>query len=180
MNDILAVKLGIRTNWALHACCSRCSRYLRCWLIGTHQSLPFAVAVVWREQQGQLTERYFCFTKINGHNRKATHIVGYPNSPSALRRVEHDDSLPIRKPPQQWTVHEEEPTSTSLEDESGPSCHNVDPDFPKLTVPHRILQYQLIDLVTDLSVSKIQAEPLASYLQGWNLLQHVSCRKRQQ
>jgi len=72
MNDILAVKLGIRTNWAPHACCSRCSRYLRCWLIGTHQSVPFAFPVLWREQQGHLTERYFCFTKIDGHNRKAT------------------------------------------------------------------------------------------------------------
>ena len=33
-------------SWALHSCCSRCSRYLCCWLIGMHQSIPFAVPVV--------------------------------------------------------------------------------------------------------------------------------------
>jgi hypothetical protein len=39
-------------------------------------------------------------------------------------------------PPQQWSLHEEEPTSTSPEDEPRPSCTIVDPDFPELTVPH--------------------------------------------
>ena len=82
-----------------------------------------------------------CFTKIDGHNSKATHNVGYPNIPSVLRPVEHDDSLPVYKPPQQWTGHEEEPTITSPEDESGPSCSNVHPDFPELTVPLLMSQY---------------------------------------
>jgi len=39
MYDILAVKVGIRKNWAPHTCCSRCSPYLRWWLIGPHQCL---------------------------------------------------------------------------------------------------------------------------------------------
>jgi len=130
--------------------------------------VPFTVPVVWREQQDHLTDCYFCFTKIVGHNSKATHNVGYPNSPSVLRPVEHDDSLPIHKPPEQWTVHEEEPASTSPDDEPGSSCSSVDPDFPKLTVPHLISQSELNDLMTDLSLSILQAEPLASYLQGWN------------
>ena len=142
--------------------------------------VPFAVPVVWRKQRDLLTDCYFCFTKIDGHNSKATHNVGYPNSPSALRPVEHDDSLPIHKPTQQWTVNVEEITSTSPEDEPGPSCYSVHPDFLKQTVPHLISQSELNDLVTGLNLSKIQAEPLASYLQGWNLLQQVSCRKRQQ
>jgi len=136
MNDILAVKLGIRTEWSPHTCCIRCSRYLRCWLIGPHLSVLFAVPIVWIEQQDHLTDCYFCFTKIGGHNSKATHNVGFPNSPSVLRPVEHDDSLPIHKSPHQWTVNEKEPTSTSQEDEPGTSCYSVNPDFPKLTVPH--------------------------------------------
>jgi hypothetical protein len=41
------------------------------------------------------------------------------------------------------------------EDESGPSCYNVDPYFPKLIVTHLISQSELNDLVTDLSLSKI-------------------------
>jgi len=82
-----------------------------------------------------------CFTKIDGHNSKATHNVGYPNSPSALRPVKHDDSLPVHKPLEQWIVHEEEPISTSPKDDSGPYCSNVHPDFPELTVLHLTSQY---------------------------------------
>jgi hypothetical protein len=67
--------------------------------------------------------------KTNGHNSKSKHTIVYPNIPSALRTVEHDDSLPTSKPPQQWTLHEEEPTSTSPEDEPGPSYSNLDCDF---------------------------------------------------
>jgi hypothetical protein len=43
--------------------------------------------------------------------------IVYPSIPSALRPVEHDDSLQIPNPPQQRTLHEEEPTSTFPEDE---------------------------------------------------------------
>jgi hypothetical protein len=34
---------------------------------------------------------------------------------SNLRPGEQDVSLPVSKPPQQWTLHVEEPTSTSPE-----------------------------------------------------------------
>jgi hypothetical protein len=50
---------------------------------------------------------------------------------------------------------------------------NVDPDFPERTVPDIISQSELNDLVRDLNLSEIQAEILASQLQGWNLLQKV-------
>jgi hypothetical protein len=55
-----------------------------------------------------------------------------PNIPSVLRPFKHDDSLPVLKPPQHWALHEEEPTSTSPEDEPEPACSSVDPDFPEL------------------------------------------------
>ena len=95
-------------------------------------------------------------TKIDGHNSKAKHNVGYPNSPSARRPVEHDDSLPFPKPPQQSTGHEKEPTTTYPEDEPGSSCYNVAPDFPQLTVPHLISQSEFNDLAIELNISKIQ------------------------
>jgi hypothetical protein len=50
---------------------------------------------------------------------------------------------------------------------------NVDPDFPEWSVPDIISQSELKDLVRDLNILEIQAEILASYLQGWNLLQKV-------
>ena len=73
----------------------------------------------------------------------------YPNIPSALRPVQYNNSLPIRKPPQQWNLHDEELTNTFPEVESGPSCSNVKTDFPELTVPHLILQFELNSLVRD-------------------------------
>jgi hypothetical protein len=85
-------------------------------------------------------------------------IVVHSNIPSALRLVKHDDFGPIRKPLHQWALHEEEPTSTSPEDEPGPSCTIVDPDFRELTVPNLISQSELKDLMRDLNMSKIQVE----------------------
>ena len=95
--------------------------------------MPFAGPVGWREQN--ITNCYFCSTKTDGHNSKSKHTAVYPNIPSAQRTFEHDDSPPIPKPPQQWTLHEE-PTTTSSEDEPGTFCSSVDPDFLELTVPH--------------------------------------------
>jgi len=60
--------------------------------------------------------------------------------------------------------------ATSPEDELGPLCSNVDPHFPERTVPCLIWQFERNYLVRDLSLSKIQAEFLASRLQEWNLL----------
>jgi hypothetical protein len=110
------------------------------------------------------------------------HNVVYPNIPSAPRPVTHDDSPPIRKPPRQWTLHEEETTSNSPEDEAFPSCSNMHPDFQEQTVLYLISQSELNDLVRDFKLSKIQADLLVSHLQGRNLLQQcvkVSYRKSQ-
>ena len=79
-------------------------------------------------------------------------------------------------------MHEEDPTNTSPEDESGPSYSNVDPDIPKVTVHHLISQPEPNDLVTVFNLSKIQAELLSSRLKGWNFdgkVFNVSYRKRQ-
>ena len=79
-------------SWAPYSCCSRCLRYLRGWLIGTHQSMPFAVPVVWREQKDHLTDCYFCLRKRNGHNSKYKQTSAYLNIPSALMFFKRDDS----------------------------------------------------------------------------------------
>ena len=97
--------------------------------------------------------------------------IVYSNIPPALRPVEHDDSLPFRKSPHQWTLRDEEPISPSPEDESGPLCSSVESDFPELTVPHLKSQSELNDLERDRNISKIQAVLLVSRLQEWNLLQ---------
>jgi len=58
--------------------------------------------------------------------------------------------------------------ATSPEDEPGPLCSNVNPYFPKRTVPYLIWQFERNYLVRDLNLPKIQAEFLTSRLQGWN------------
>jgi hypothetical protein len=75
--------------------------------------------MVWREQKDHFTECYFCLTTIDGHNSESKNTIVYLNIPSALRPAEHDDSLPIPNPLQQRNLYEEEPTSTSPEDEHG-------------------------------------------------------------
>ena len=131
MNHILAVKLGIWTRAWHHihevvdvhiiymsgslALTNQClSQFLWC---GENRRIILPIASVLEQ-------------KTDGHNSKSKHTIVYPNIPSALRPVEHDDSLPTPKPPQQWTLNEEEPTSTSPDDEPGPSCSNLDCDFP--------------------------------------------------
>jgi hypothetical protein len=109
------------------------------------------------------------FNERDGHNSKSKHNIVYPNIPSALKPVECDNSMLIPKPLQQLLLHEEEQTSTTPEEELGPACSNVDPDFPELTVPHLTSQYEINGLVKILNLSKILAELLASRLQGWNL-----------
>ena len=99
------------------------------------------------------------------------HTIVYPNIPSTLIPVKHDDTLSVCKPPQQGTLREEELTSISPEDKPGPSCSNVDPDFLEPTLPYLISQSELNDLVREFILLKSQAELLPSCLKGRNLLQ---------
>ena len=84
------------------------------------------------------TKSGFCACAITFQTQSTEHNIVFPNIPSALRPLTHDDCPPILKPPQQWILHEEEPTSNSPEDETVPSCSNVHPEFPELTVPYLI------------------------------------------
>ena len=120
--------------------------------------MPFAVLMVWTEQKAHLTDCYFCLTKIEAHNSKSKRTIIYPNIP--------DDSPPIPKPPQQLTLHEEEPSSTSPIEDSGSSCSNVDHNFSELTAPHLISQSEVNDLVRDINLYKHQAELSTPRLHG--------------
>jgi hypothetical protein len=75
-----------------------------------------------------------------------------PSIPSTIRPGRHDETLPISKPPEQWTLHEEEPTITSTEHKPGPSCSSPNPEFLELTLPHLVSQSELNYLETDLNV----------------------------
>lgn len=62
--------------------------------------------------------------------------IEYPNLPSAMRPVPHD-SLPILKPPEEWTLDEPEE-----ETEMQGTGSDIDPDFEPCSSgnPHLITQ----------------------------------------
>jgi hypothetical protein len=121
--------------------------------------------MVWREQKDNLTDCYFCLTKISGISLKPKHSIQYPSLPSAIRPVLHSQHLPVPKPPKKWTTDDDEPVPMEQDISN--------PDFQPSTSnePHLISKGELNDLVKDLNFSKSQAKFLGSRLQGWNLLQ---------
>lgn len=154
--------------WAPKVCCSSCSRTLTGWLKGTHKSMPFAVPMVWREPRNHVDDCYFCITNIKGITSKTKRSIQYPNIPSAMRPVPHDDSLPIPQPPDSYTL-DSESHSGSTSPEAGPSYIPSAHDLPD--TPHLITQSELNDLVRDLDLPKTKAELLGSRLQQWKLLE---------
>lgn len=159
--------------WAPHICCSSCATSLRAWLAGKRPSMPFAIPMIWREQNNHVTDCYFCMTNVTGFSSKNRKSIEYPNLASAMRPVPHDESLPVPNPPEFWTLEDEDEHAETDEmlqivDDSA----TEDPEFEPSTSsnPHLISQAELNDLVRDLDLSKNQAELLGSRLQGWNLL----------
>jgi hypothetical protein len=59
------------------------------------KSITFVVLMVWRETRDHLKDWYFCVTK---------HKIEYANIPSALRPVLLDDSMPVSKPLESFTL----------------------------------------------------------------------------
>lgn len=154
-------------SWAPKMCCSSCSRTLTGWLKGTHKSMPFAVPMVWREPRNHVDDCYFCMTNIKGITSKTKRSIQYPNIPSAMRPVPHDNSLPIPQPPESYTL-DSESDSGSISPEAGPSYIPSSHDLPD--TPHLITQGELNDLVRELDLPKTKAELLGSRLQQWKLL----------
>jgi hypothetical protein len=131
--------------------------------------MPLAVPMVWQEQKHHFTVCYFCLTKISGIFLKSKHSIQYPSLPSAVRPVLHSQDLPVPKPPEKWTIDDD-----NNEDEPVHMEQDINyPDFQPSTSnePHIISQGELNDSARDLNLSKSQAEFLGSRLQGWNLLQ---------
>ncbi|KAK4879102.1 hypothetical protein RN001_007248 [Aquatica leii] len=63
--------------------------------------------MVWREPRCHLTDCYFCMTSAVGFLSKSKRTIQYPNIPSALRPVSHNDTLPIPEPPNTYTLEAE-------------------------------------------------------------------------
>lgn len=100
-----------------------------------------------------------------GRNRKGKKNVVYPNLPSAIRPVAHSVDLPVPQPPLQIPSSDSSAESAS---ETLDESYELPTDADKK--PHFITGPELNDLVRDLTLTKQQAEVLASRLQQWNLM----------
>ena len=163
---ISAVRLAIRVKvWAPKICCGSCSRTLTGWLKGTHRSMPFAVQMVWLEPCSHLDHCYLCMTNITGLSVQSKHKTEYPDIPPALRPVSHDDSVPVPKPPEEYTL-DSEPESEQASTEAGTSTRE-DQEFSaySTTQLHLTTRAELNDIFRDLDLSKTKAQLFGSRLQ---------------
>ena len=75
-----------------------------------------------KQRKDHITHFNFCLPKTAGHGSNSKSAIIHSNLPSDQRLINHD-SIQIPKPPKGWT---QELSSASLEDESVPSCSNID------------------------------------------------------
>ena len=161
-------------SWAPHICCNSCATNLRQWLNGKRKSMPFAVPMIWREPTDHTSNCYSCMVLpvSKGISKKKKWILEYPNIPSALRPVPHDEELPIPEPPDVLLFEPDDEEDDRASDISA-HLNSEDPDFDDgfmSSKPHLISQHELNDLTRDLDLPKNKAELLGSRLQQWNLL----------
>ena len=132
--------------------------------------------MVWREPTDHSSNCYFCMIPpvAKGMSRKKKWTVEYPNIPSALRPVPHEEELPIPVPPESYTLDSDDDHDDN-QDSAGPEpSTSADPDFEpshSSLEPHLISQSELNDLVRDLELPKSKVELSGSRLQQWNLLE---------
>lgn len=163
------VKLGDQDKaWAPHKVCRTCVEALRLWKSGKKKSLPFGIPMVWREPANHYDDCYFCMTKIFGYSAKNKNSIVYPNLPSAIRPIPHDDTVPVPTPPDVLVdvlAEFSSQTSGSEPDEADEIYQPEEDKSPKL-----FTQGELNDLVRDLNLTKDAAEVLGSRLKSKNLL----------
>jgi hypothetical protein len=165
-------EIGDQTkSWAPHLCCTVCYSGLTQWLNGKRNRMPFAVPMIWREQNDHHSDCYFCMTNVSGYCKKNKSKIVYPDCRSALKPVLHGSDYPVPIPPSSDAIdNEESDTVDNNDSDTGAMEYTCDPDSD-IKKPHLISQAELDDLVRDLTLSKEKSELLGSRLKEWNLLQ---------
>ncbi|GBM80837.1 hypothetical protein AVEN_219583-1 [Araneus ventricosus] len=109
-----------------------------------------------------------------GFSSKTKRTIQYPNIPSAVNPVPHNESLPFPVASNTYTLQPE----TNFEDfEPQPvpsTTTDDDEEYPADLVhrqPHLVSQPELNDLVGDLELPKSKSQLPGSRLQQWNLLE---------
>jgi hypothetical protein len=113
--------------------------------------------MVWREPKDHSSDYYFCLTNITGITSNSKHTVKYPNVPSAMRPVPHNEALPIPKPSANVIVDDEDSTTDEVDLEQVGETSDCEPTFEascSTSEPHLLTQGDLNDLVCNLNLSK--------------------------
>jgi hypothetical protein len=86
-------------------------------------------------------------TKIASFSQFSKHKLQYPNTPSALKHVPHDDSMPMPKPPEPYTLDSDSESEEVSPEDTGPSM-NANPDFSTCDTlqPYLITQAELFEV----------------------------------
>jgi hypothetical protein len=66
------------------------------------KSMLFGVCMVWHEPANHVHDCYFCLTNSEGFSKKRKHKIQYPNVPSSLKPVPHEEGLPVPTPSLNW------------------------------------------------------------------------------
>lgn len=167
-HSYFGMKLGDQDKlWAPHMICKTCIEHLRQWTKGTRSSLKFGIPMVWREPSNHATDCYFCAIDVTGIDKKNRSCLKSPDLESARRPMPHCDEIPVPVFHDLPDMSDEEfSSSSSVEEDEGEEF------VPDDDAPHPFSQHELNDLVRDLSLSKSNAELLASRLKDKNLLSH--------
>ncbi|KAK9738792.1 hypothetical protein QE152_g9548 [Popillia japonica] len=85
-------------QWVPHVTCTTGSRYLRDWLCGQRQSLPFAISMCWKEHKNHFEDCCFCLKKTAGLNTRKKRKCNYVETQSAQKPRPHDEQHPVPRP----------------------------------------------------------------------------------
>jgi len=86
-------------------------------------------------------------TKIADFSQFSKHKLQYPIISSALIHIPHDDSMPVPKPPEPYTIDSDSESDEVSPEDTGPSM-NADPDFLTCDTlqPYLITQAELFEI----------------------------------
>jgi hypothetical protein len=104
-------------DWAPHVICTACSNGLRDSINKKKTAIPFAVLRKWREPKNHVGDCCFCCDSASDFFLAINKLrLVYPNLNSVMRKIPHDDNLPVPKPPENGLAFLEQ-----LESEDGSS-----------------------------------------------------------
>jgi hypothetical protein len=106
---------------------------------------------------------------VTGITSESKHTVNYPDLPSTMRPVPHSEELPVPKPLEILTFNDDNSDSDKDRRQQEMDNNDCNPTFEascSSSELHLIPQGFLNDLVSDMNLSKTQAEPSGSTSNG--------------